>query len=63
MAKKRMNIIQVDLVIVYSEIVINSKLQLENPISRALAIPGKDILRKFSLNESVILDIPVDIKK
>lgn len=49
---------QVDLVIVYSEIVMNSKLQLENPISRALAIPGSDILPMLSFHDNVNRDIP-----
>ena len=39
----------------------NSKLQLEKPMSRALATPGKDILRMFSLHGSVIRAVPVDL--
>lgn len=57
-ANASMNMIQVDLVIVYNEIVINSKLQLEKPISNADAMPGNDILRIFSFQCNVILDIP-----
>ena len=54
---------QVDLVIVYNEIVINSKLQLEKPMSSALAMPGKAIFRKFSFNESDILVMPGRVVK
>lgn len=50
---------QVDLVIVYNEIVINSKLQLEKPISNALATPGWAILETFSLHDNEIRDKPV----
>lgn len=50
--------IQVDLVMVYNEIVMNSKLQLEKPISNADAMPGNDIRRIFSFQCNVILDIP-----
>ena len=53
-----MNTIQVDLVIVYNDMVINSKLQLEKPISKALAIPVVDSLRTFSCHGSDIRDIP-----
>lgn len=48
-ANAKIKIIQVDLVIVYNEIVMNSKLQFEKPMSKDEAIPGNDILRIFSL--------------
>ena len=51
--------IHVDLVIVYNEIVMNSKLQLENPISNAEAMPGNDIRRTLSFQCNVILVMPV----
>ena len=35
-----------------------SKLQLENPISSALAMPGSEILRTLSFHDSDIRDMP-----
>jgi len=58
MANIRINTIHVDLVIVYNEIVINSKLQFENPISKAPAIPVADNFRTFSCHGSDIRDVP-----
>lgn len=59
MAKPRINIIQVDLVIVYKEIVINSKLQLDKPMSKALATPGAANLRTYTGHDNVIRETPV----
>ena len=47
-----------DLVIVYKEMVMNSKLQLEKPMSRALAIPVADSFRTFSDQQSDIRGMP-----
>ena len=58
MANIRINTIHEDLVIVYKDIVMNSKLQLENPMSRALAIPVADSLRTFSDQGRDIRGIP-----
>jgi len=54
MANIRINTIHEDLVIVYKEMVMNSKLQFEKPMSNAEAIPVADSLRTFSSHDNDI---------
>lgn len=53
MENMRMKMMQVDLVIVYKDTVMNWKLQLDNPISKELAMPVEAIRRQKTFQERV----------
>jgi hypothetical protein len=59
MANPSMNTIQDDLVMVYKETVINSKLQFEKPISSALATPVQQSFFQLAIHGTETLEVPV----